>query len=302
MGGHRAVRERALNMSEHRILSKGAVAILVAIAACVAIAVPAYATWTDTHDNTITLAGTLGPRGNIFGVVTADCPAGEEAAAGGIAAAVRLPPYAHELVFPRAMFLNSTQTGWIVAGENLGATAGTLTAHVYCDKHPVFMVVSKKVTAVLGQKTTAIATCPANTFVLSAGFSVPALASTAAVTHLRATAGKVTATIVVVYAGPTTLKVYAYCGPGPRATETAAATVSVPAGVRTVVATCPSGEHFLFGGFDGAFTTPLQPAPQVVPVSMSSPSIGKWQVSGFDGVTNNPQPGAGRLTAYAYCR
>jgi hypothetical protein len=282
----------ALIMSEHRILRQGGVATLVVIAACVAVAVPAYGTWTDTHEKSITL------RSPGAGVVTAECPAGEQATAGGIGVAVTPALDTNNGVLPRAMFLNSAQTGWTVAAFDL-FFPGVLTARVYCDKHPLFTVVSKKVTAVAGELT-ASATCPAGKFVLSAGYSFPALTTNPAsfITHLRATAGKVTATIVVKATLLTTLKAYAYCGPGPRATETAAAVnIGGRSSLKTVVATCPSGLHFLFGGFDGAYTLL---GPHVIPFSMSSPSIGKWQVSGLDDIP--PGTGPAPLTAYAYCR
>jgi hypothetical protein len=284
-----------LKVGEHRIMRKGALAALAAIAVCIAVTVPAYATWTDTHNKSVTLTPAH------TGSVTAVCPAGERAAAGGIGAPVTLPLFLHEAVFPQGMFMNAAQTGWAVTGSNGGVPSSALTARVYCNKHGLLTVVSKKVTAPIHHKTTATATCPAGKFVLAAGFSTPATANArfspnAMLTHLRATAGKVSAAIVV-FDATTTLTAIAYCGTGPAATEKAAtANISFGSGVKMVVATCPSGTHFMFGGVDGGFSYPT-PGPQIALFSMSSPSIGKWQVSGF-----NTDTTAAALTAYAYCR
>jgi hypothetical protein len=286
------------NVRGRRIAGTGVLAVLVAVAACVAVAVPAYATWTNAATKSVTV--TAGHAGS----VTATCPAGERAAAGGLSAALKLPLYSHEAVLPQAMYMNGAQTGWSVVGSNSGLASGTLTARVYCDKHDLRSVVVKKVTAPAGHKTTSVATCPAGKVVLGAGFSTPAsprgtyMPPNSIVTHLRATATKVIVAVIALYA-TTTVSAMAYCGAGPAATEIAAAVnINAAAGERAVAATCPSGKHLLFGGVDGAFSYPLaKGTPQVVPFGMSSPSTTKWQVGGYNGVAT-----AAPLTAYAYCR
>ena len=96
---------------------------------------------------------------------------------------------------------------------------------------------------------------------------------------------------------PTTLEAEAYCGAGPAIVENAATLHLIDAsGTKTVTAYCPSGKHFLLGGFAGAFPWP-EPGPEVLAGSMWSPSIGKWSVTG-----QNPSIASGTLTAYAYCR
>ena len=274
--------------------------IALALVAALAVAVPAYATWTGTHRKAgVVAAGTSWSTG-------ARCAAGEHAVAGGIDAPVVTPVLdAGPTVFPQAMLMNGSQTGWSVTAANGGATGGTLAARVYCDSHPQLRtVVRQRVAAPHNEITTAIAVCPAGKVVLGAGFSTPARSAgkqsppVAIITGLRATPHTVKATIAV--GGPTTvLTAYAYCGAGPAPTETAASVNNLEGtqdNLKSATATCPPGKHFVFGGFHGEFVWPDTGA-EVTPYSMSSPSIGKWTVNAY-----NPWSDPGSLTAYAYCR
>src|SRR4051794_16613320 len=109
----------------HRTIIGRGIGATVAVLACVAIAVPAYA-----YTSVRTASVTVHPDGNR--VVTATCPVGQRVVFGGIGAPLAIPTFSGAAVFPQAMYMDATQAKRNTAAVNGGGSDGTLTSYAYC--------------------------------------------------------------------------------------------------------------------------------------------------------------------------
>ena len=260
------------------------VAIIVTATAALAIPASAYSSW---HSTTVPLAVNHG------GTASSGCPAGQHVDMGGIGAPLSLPLYSGAAVFPQAMFMDSSQTKWVVAGINGGTANSTLTSRSYCSVHTVRGVVSKTVSVAANHTATATATCGAGKVVLGMGFKIPTAfllnapsPPRAFITKLRATATTVSARATAL--ASSSIMAIAYCGPGPAATEKLVS-VSVPSyRLTSVTATCPAGKHILFGGLDVVYVDDRTRGRTVLDVVLREQQV---DGHGVQPVTARPGPG-----------
>jgi hypothetical protein len=241
---------------------------------------------------------TIGPSGK--GAVTAKCPKGSEAAAGGFVGAFSNPD-GKNLGFASR---RTTARGWKAGAWNLDEThSAKLTAHAYCSKRPLHLKV-KTAKKALGfeQQGSATAKCPRGTKVVSGGFAGPFSQSGVGASmfvYSSKRVGKARWRAAAANEGGAkgTLTAFAYCKKhAPRLTpHSKKITVSDPNFPKKVTARCPTGSQAFSGGFDNPEFGPNVDDSAIVPYESFRSSKRKWTVGGRNFADS------GTLVAYAYC-
>ncbi len=203
-------------------------------------------------------------------------------------------------MFPEGM-RRTAGNKWTVYGLNDAPLTGSrLTSVAYCDHGAIPTVAQQTVTLPGGKLASAIATCPAGSVVVGAGYN-----SAAAPGHLEILVrlGLLSPRQLVVSMGnfrpvATKLTAIAYCGHGAAPTEAAAALTLGAHEGGTVRVSCPSGTSIVFGGVvANSPGTSRSSFADLAPFSWSAASTKQWVVTGF-----NAGNLAGTLFAIAYCR
>jgi len=233
------------------------------------------------------------------GAVSAKCPRGEHVSFGGVVAEFSPPPGSGPYMFPTGM-RRTANDQWTVYGKNETDLLGSrLTSIAYCDHGAVSRVASKTVSLPGLRSGSAIATCPAGTFVVGGGFNSGAAPNhLAAVAHLdRASPTQWIVTMINLFPAATTITAIAYCS-----SSTALTTVSniVQVAARrsgTVRVSCPGGLSLVFGGLLASSAASAGHLAFALPFGWNAASTTQWVVSGYN-IGDRPA----FLTAIAYCR
>jgi len=237
------------------------------------------------------------------GTATASCPSGTEAVSGGFASPGFDPQFNGASNIP----FGSRRTGddgWKVDGKNFGATSGTMSSFVYCDRHEPRLVKATKTTSIAAETNgSAAAKCPRGSEAFSGGWQSPKGVTgddaLFAFTSERASDRKWK---VTAFNDDNTnaqdLKVFAYCDKSQPGLVERSKSTAVAGGVKTSLKPkCPNGRQAVSGGFESSTVNTEFDAAFAFASRRTSSST--WKTSAYgngDAATNSP------ITAFAYCK
>jgi hypothetical protein len=265
------------------------------------------------------------------GSVTAKCPRGSEAVAGGFAS----PAFDPRFVNAAIIHFDSHRTSdreWRTQAHNFGGNmpvkaspTGELDAYAVCDsKSPPIVVRSKTKSVTPPQPVmvmrsdpqgvgTAVAKCPRGSEAVSGGFASPDSARQGRDATYPFTSKRVgnrrwkVRAINNDFQHRRKLKVYAYCDKSEPGLDARSDQVAVPdEGKRTLDLGCRHGEKPLSGGY--ASTLGTSPSSAAFAFTSRPISGNRWRVSAFGSRAGGGAKSvrgrvtAGTLTAYVYCK
>jgi hypothetical protein len=239
------------------------------------------------------------------GSVTAKCPSGQVALAGGFASPGWDPTTANGGPVARFTSMPSAnQRGITTTGFNFNENdAQDLKSFAYCGKraNPP-KVRSKSVQVQVNNFNTTTAQCPEGSRAIGGGFGTDGSVITLTSKRVSGQGWKVLGVNMADVgggSGPASLTAYVYCkSPGPRLVATSKDTTLSSDFVGTTVQ-CPNGGRVLSGGFDGHFSVANNE------ISASGALNSKRSDQGHAWSTKAvsvSSPNEATLTTYAYCR